>query len=136
MSLSRDAILKHVDTRIVRVDVPEMGGEVCVASLTVAEADRIRTLGEGNVPAVVGVVILGACDDDGKRLFTDKDAEALGKLPASALGRISSAVLDHNGLSAKAPEEAKNGSSETVSDDSASASPSPSEELLPSSKAA
>ena len=127
MSLSRAAILGHVDTRIGRVDVPEMGGEVCVASLTVAEADKIRTLG-GDVPAVVGLVIMGACDDKGVRLFSDADAEALGKLPASALGKVANAVLAHNGL---AEDDAKNASSETASDASASASPSPSEEPSP-----
>jgi hypothetical protein len=81
------------DDRIGKVEVPEMGGEVCVASLTVAEADKIKSLGEATVPAVVGLVILGACDEDGKRLFKDSDAEALGKLPASALGKVANAIL-------------------------------------------
>lgn len=121
--LSREAILGHKDSRIGRVDVPEMGGEVCVANLTVAEADRIRTLGDTGVPAVVGLVILGACDDGGKRLFSDKDAKALGDLPASALGKIANAVLAHNGLAGDSADEAKNVSSETPSEDSASVSP-------------
>lgn len=118
MSLSREAILGHKDDRIGRIDVAEMGGEVCVASLTVAEADRIRTLGDAKIPAVVGLVILGACDADGARLFTDKDADALAKLPASALGKIANAVLSHNGL---AGDDAKNDLSGTESDASASA---------------
>lgn len=131
--LDRKAILGFKDDRIGRVDVPEMGGEVCVASLTVAEADKIRTLGQTDVPFTVQVVILGACDDKGGRLFTDADVEALCALPASAMTKIGNAVLDHNGLGG---DEAKNASSETETGDSASASPLPSEEPSPSLKAA
>lgn len=120
MTLSRDAILGFKDDRIGRVDVPEMGGEVCLASLTAAEADKIRTLGEDSIPVSVGIVILGACDDTGKRLFTDKDKTALSGLPASCMGKIANAILVHNGLSG---DEAKNASSETESDDSGSVSP-------------
>ena len=123
MSLSRAAILGHSDTRIGRVEIPDMGGEVCVASLTVAEADKIKTLGDDDVPAVARIVILGACDETGKRLFTDKDAAALGKLPADALGKVANAILAHNKLTGESDE--KNSSSETVSESSASASPSP-----------
>ena len=107
--LTREKILGHVDTRIGKVDVPEMGGEVSVASLTVAEADKVRTLGADGVPAVVRLVILGTCDADGKRLFTDNDAEALGGLPATALSKIANAVLSHNGLTSEAAEDSKNG---------------------------
>ncbi len=108
MSLSRDQILKHVDTRIGKVDVPEMGGEVCVASLTVAEADQIRSLGEDGVPAGVKIAILCACDDKGARLFTADDTDALKALPASAIGTIATAALKHNGLHTEASDEAKN----------------------------
>lgn len=113
MSLSRKDILGHKDTRVGSIEVEEMGGTIHVASLTVAEADKIRSLGEGEVPAVVGLVVLGACDEGGARLFTDKDCAALGKLPASALGKVANAVLAHNGLSGESTEasgdEVKNG---------------------------
>jgi hypothetical protein len=106
--LSRDAILGFKDTRIGRIDVPELGGEVCIASLTAQEADQIRKLGEDGTPASVGVVILGACDETGARLFTDKDKPALAKLPASVMGRIGNAILKHNGLTGEAQDEVKN----------------------------
>lgn len=121
--LSRDTILGFKDNRVETVEVPELGGEIGVAAFTAAEADTIRTLGEDGIPMSVGVVILGACDADGKRLFTSKDKDALAKLPATVVGKIANAILEHNGLTAKAQEEAKNASSETVSDDSASVSP-------------
>jgi hypothetical protein len=129
MSLGREAILGFKDNRIGRVDVSEMGGSVCIASLTVGEADRIRTLGDDGVPAVVGLVILGACDENGKRLFTAKDESALTKLPADALTKIANMVLKHNGMAGgDDSEEVKNDSSETANDASASASPLPSED--------
>lgn len=121
--LTREAFLGHVDNRIGRVDVPELGGEVCLAGFTVAEADSFRKL-DPESSAVVALVVMGVCDEKGKRLFTEKDYDALAKLPAAALGRIASAVLEHNGLGKSAVDEAKNGSSETASDASASASPS------------
>lgn len=127
MTISRDAILAFEDTNIGRVTVKEFGGEVCVATLTAEEADQIRKLPE-DVPSNVSLVILGACDEDGKRLFKKGDANALGKKPSKALTTIANAILDHNGLLAKSADEAKNGSSGTASDDSASASPSPSDE--------
>lgn len=126
-TLSRKAILDFKDTNIGRVEVPEFGGEVCIATLSAIEADKIRDLPE-NVPNNVSIVILGACDESGERLFTYKDAEALGNKPSKALTTIGNAILRHNGLIAEVQEEVKNDSSETGNDDSASGSPSPSDE--------
>lgn len=123
MTISRDAILAFEDTNIGRVEVKEFGGEVCVATLTAEEADQIRKLPE-DVPSNVSLVILGACDEGGKRLFKKGDAGALGKKPSKALTTIANAVLRHNGLLAEAADEAKNASSETENDASDSASPS------------
>lgn len=106
--LNRDAILAFKDNRIGKLDVPTLGGEIGLATLTAAEADRIRLLGEDGVPASVGVVILGACDAEGNRLFTDKDAQALAGLPAAEVGAIAKAILDHNGLTGASQDEAKN----------------------------
>lgn len=132
--LSREAILGHKDTNIGRVEVAEFGGEVCVALFSAMEADRFRSAigSEVGMPINVLLTILGACDEKGKRLFTDADADALGALPSKAVTAIANKVLEHNGLTGDAVEEAKNASSETESDDSASASPSPSGERLKS----
>ncbi len=131
MTVSRDAILAFEDKNVGRVEVKEFGGEVCVATLTAEEADHIRKLPE-NVPSNVSLVILGACDEKAKRLFTTADVDVLKTKPSKALTTIANAVLRHNGLLAESADEAKNASSETASDDSASASPSPSDEPSPS----
>jgi hypothetical protein len=106
--LNRDAILAFKDQRIGQVDVPALGGAVGLATLTAAEADRIRTLGEDGTPASVGIVILGACDAEGQRLFTEKDAKVLAGLPAAEVGKIAKAILEHNGLTGDSQDEAKN----------------------------
>ena len=106
--LGRELILAHRDARIGRVKVAEMQGEICVASLTAGEADKLARLDGEKYPATVGVVILGACDDQGVRLFSDADAAALTALPASAMKKIADAVMEHNGLSGEAAAELKN----------------------------
>lgn len=121
MTVTREQILAYEDSNIGRVEVPEFGGEVCVATLSAAEADKISKLGEDGVPSNVGLVILGACDEDGKRLFKPGDAAALAKKPARALTKIAQKVLDHNGMGPDAAAEAKNASSGTESAASASA---------------
>lgn len=123
MTVSREIILGFDTVEIDRVFVKEFGGDVCVATLSADEADQISSLGE-EFPATVGLVILGACDEDGKRLFTKKDAAALSKKPAKAIGAIAKKVLSHNGLGSEAAAEAKNDSSETENSASDSGSPS------------
>jgi hypothetical protein len=117
--LSRDAILGAKDDRIRRVEVPELGGEVCVGSLTVAEADRIRSLGQGGTPASVVIAVLTVCDEAGARLFTDADIETLKALPASAVTTIANAALEHNGLVEASAASAEKNSAQTPSGDSA-----------------
>jgi hypothetical protein len=127
MSVSRKALLDFKDTDFGSVTVAELGGDVRIATLTALEADRIREMPEG-IPSNVFITILGACDDDGERLFNDKDAPALGKKPSRMLTTIANAVLRHNGLLAESADEVKNASGETESDGSASGSPSPLDE--------
>lgn len=132
MSLSRDQILKHVTLPVGEVDVPELGGKVRIAGLSVNAAEGVRSIadtGSGDIPFGVRVVIAFACDDKGEPLFTIKDAPALGRLHVSAINAITKVALDLNGLSDKSKEEAKNGSGASGTDGSDSGSPSPSEEL-------
>ncbi|WP_257556414.1 hypothetical protein [Sphingobium sp. CFD-2] len=113
MSLSRDSILGYVDADIGTVDVPEMGGAVRIATLSVDEMDKLTKLDDAK-PASAQIVIIGACDDKGVRLFTPEDFDQIAKLPAGIISRISKAILAHNGMGPAAAEEAKNASSETA----------------------
>lgn len=132
MSLSRDQILKHVTLPVGEADVPELGGKVRIAGLSVNAAEGVRSIADkesSDIPFSVRVVIAFACDDKGEPLFTIADAPALGRLRAAAINAITTKALDLNGLSDNSKVEAKNGSGATGTDDSVSGSPSPSEEL-------
>jgi hypothetical protein len=117
--LSRDAILGAEDRKTEDVPVPEWGGEVRVRSLSGAErdayeahivqvkADGSRTLNVKNVRAKL--VSLSVVDEDGGRLFSDDDAEALGEKSAAALDRVFDAARRLSGLSEDDIEELAEG---------------------------
>jgi hypothetical protein len=91
--LSRDAILSSNDLKKEVVSVPEWGGEVVIATMTGAARDsweQSLLAGKKSVSLDnirVRLVAATALDDKGNLLFSDKDAEALGKKSASALDR-------------------------------------------------
>ena len=92
--LDRDAILGADDLRIEEVDVPEWGGVVALRELRGSERDSFeegsmdkdRNVSMKNVRA--RLIALSAVDDDGKRLFSEKDAIQLGSKSANALNRL------------------------------------------------
>ncbi len=96
--LSKDFILKTPDLPAEDVDVPEWGGTVRVRMLTAAERDAWEAASFGgetknlqNVRA--RLVVLCAVDGEGKRLFTDADAAALGNKSGAALDRLFEAAM-------------------------------------------
>ncbi|HYF94419.1 MAG TPA: hypothetical protein VD969_19545 [Symbiobacteriaceae bacterium] len=95
--LTRDAILKATDLPTEPVDVPEWGGTVLVRGLNGAERDAY----EASMVKQVGkeakmnmenmrakLVAMCIVDGDGKRIFTQADAEALGKKSGNVLQRV------------------------------------------------
>lgn len=95
--LTRDAILSADDLQSERVKVPEWGGEVIVRGMTGKERDQLETevvsrdgkrvkVNAGNIRA--RLLVLSCIDEDGKRVFTDKDVKALGEKSGSALDRV------------------------------------------------
>jgi hypothetical protein len=114
--LTRKAILEARDLPLETVEVPEWGGEVMVRALTGEEKDNV----EANAIEFVGteqtlklegmrvkVVMLGAVDEEGERLFTEQDVIALGKKNSVALDRVFAVIQRMSGLDAKAVERAR-----------------------------
>lgn len=99
MTLNRDAILQAVDIQPELIDVPEWGGQVYVRGLTGRERDAFElgvTDPKTGMPKpganIRGrLAVLGLCEADGSRLFSDDDLSALAKKSALALER----VVDH-----------------------------------------
>lgn len=113
MSLSRDAILGAADSQTETVDVPEWGGKVTVRSLTGREADdyqnSLRKFVNGQIVVQPNsrakLVVRALVDDTGARLFSDKDAEQLGRKSAKVLDRLWDVAARLSGLSEAEQEE-------------------------------
>jgi len=99
--LSRDDILGADDIKTIEVPVPEWGGVVLVRGLTGVERDhyeeslirwRAKNRQVAAVPALANarakLVSLSVVNQDGERLFSDRDVAALGEKSAAALERV------------------------------------------------
>lgn len=117
-------ILQADDIRTVDVLTPEWGGAVRIRSLTANEAiefARSQTNKKENTSAI-DIVVLSAIDEDGEKLFTHEQIDALRKKSFRPIIQIQEKALEINGMSIKAHEKAKNDSSEVASEDSPTAS--------------
>lgn len=115
--LTAAAILAAKDLTPEVVAVPEWGGEVAVRGLRSAERDAYETtmfktedgrrvLNTENARA--RLVVLCCVDQNGNRIFTDDDAQALGLRSAAALDRVYTVAARLSGLAAGKAEDAKN----------------------------
>ena len=104
--LDRNSILQMDDLPKEKVSVPEWGnGDLWVKTLTGSERDSFEQsmVQKKNKPNLNNVrarfAVLTICDDKGERLFSDNDAEALGKKSAAALDRVFEVAQRLNGFS-------------------------------------
>jgi hypothetical protein len=116
MILSREAILAASDLKTETVAVPEWGGDVLVGvmtgeardaweqSLVVREGSRTKANMQNVRARLVAATVV---DEEGKRLFSDADAEALGAKSAAALDRVCKVAQRLNGMTDADLEEAK-----------------------------
>jgi hypothetical protein len=99
--LTRDQILSlKASLPTEEVQVPEWGGSVFVRTLTAAERDRFETLftrgKQANFRALI--VAFTACDADGKSLFAEEDAAAIGAMPVKPVQRIFDVAMRLNAI--------------------------------------
>jgi len=92
--LSKEQILQADDLRRETVEVPEWGGEVLLRELRGRERDAFE---EGSMDSKRNVmmtnmrarlVAASAIDEQGERLFSNKEAAQLGDKSATALNRL------------------------------------------------
>ena len=113
MALTKDQILGLDDLPLFEVKVPEWGDEasVFVRMLTSGERDELEALStvqkgdkvELNMKnARARIAAFTLCNEDGSRMFTTEEIDALGRKSAKAIKRIADAAYEFNGLSAKA----------------------------------
>src|SRR5690349_15146048 len=103
--LSKDQILSATDLPLEEVPVPEWGGSVFVKTMSGTERDAFeegiveaRKSGTELVNIRARLAVYVVCDKTGARLFTDDDAEALGKKSGKALDRIFSVAQRLSGI--------------------------------------
>jgi hypothetical protein len=103
----RDRILAATP-RLVPVDCPAWGCTVQAdGSLTLADRLELARLAKEDGDITIPLVILGARDEHGARLFTAADAEALAGKDGGTLQAIALAVVQANGMTAEATEAAR-----------------------------
>ena len=109
--LTRDAILSADDLQTESVDCPEWQGTVPIRELNGSERDSFeegsldkrRNLSMANIRA--RLVAMSAIGEDGERLFTKADAEALGKKSAAALNRCFEVSCSLSGITSDDVDE-------------------------------
>jgi hypothetical protein len=103
MSL-KDLILAADDTSLVPVEVSEWRTTVYIKGMSGTDRDAFEseTFSAGKVNGSnvrARLLVKTLCDDKGKRLFEDADAEKLGAKNGAVLGRLFDAARKANGMS-------------------------------------
>ncbi|MEW6023604.1 MAG: hypothetical protein AB1807_15860 [Pseudomonadota bacterium] len=130
--LKRAEVLAAEDLKHEDVPVPAWGGVVRVRMMTGTERDEFREVAaqyeDGMPPArfAAALLALSCVDEDGERLFTLDDLNALEAKAAGSVDIPAAVSMRLNGFGAQALAAAEKNSASGQSDDSGSDSPSPS----------
>lgn len=117
MALTREDILNADDIERDTVDVPEWGGEVIVRCLNAEEyidmgfdlqTDEDTIDPEKAKELMPRIVSMGIVDEDGRRIFTETDIEAIAQKSFGPVNRVSTRILELSGLAEGVTEETKN----------------------------
>ena len=120
--LNAESILAAEDFKYAEVECPEWGGTVRVRSLSGGQRAQItQRVNDKQLDELDELLAVMACvDEDGSRIFTNKDIASLKKKSAAVVTRIAKKVLEISGIGNEAGEvdDAKKNSELTASDDS------------------
>ncbi len=127
--LTKQEILNIQDIEIEQVDVIEWGGHVFVKGMSGLERDTFEAsiVQQRGKDAKVNMVNIRAklaaqtiCDEEGVRMFTEKDVHALGKKSANALQRVFDVAQKLSGITGDDVDELAAELEENPSEGSAS----------------
>lgn len=113
-ALTKDQILAANDANLLKLTVPEWGGDVYIRVMTVGERDAYEN--EWQRKKETGVddfrtkfLVRCLVDEKGERLFDNGDVQRLATKSARVMNRVWLAAMEHNNLSDESIEElAKN----------------------------
>ena len=113
-ALTKDQILAANDVNLLKINVPEWGGDVYIRVMTVGERDAYENEWQRKKDTGVDdfrTKFLVRClvDEKGSRLFDNGDVQRLAEKSARVMNRVWLAAMEHNNLSDASIEElAKN----------------------------
>ena len=120
--LTAESILMAEDFIFDDVDCPEWGGMVRVRSLSGGQRSIItQRVKDGATEDLEELLcVMGCVNEDGVRIFTNKDVDALKKKSNAPISRIAKKIMAISGVGdvEESVEEAKKNSSLTTKDDS------------------
>jgi hypothetical protein len=114
VALTRDEIFAADDKGLVKIAVPEWGGDVWLRVMTVGELDaytnEAKKKGDGIFDDFrTRYLVKCLVDESGVRLFNNGDVEKLATKSAKVMNRLWEEALKHNSISDdNVEEEAKN----------------------------
>jgi len=90
MALDRKSILAADDVRKEKIAVPEWGGDVFLRVLTGTDRDRFEeSYADQKMKSFrIRFLLLALCDEAGERLFSDDEADVLGKKSSVVINRL------------------------------------------------
>jgi hypothetical protein len=90
MALDRKSILAADDVRKEKIAVPEWKGDVFLRVLTGTDRDRFEeSYADQKMKSFrIRFLLLALCDEDGERLFSDDEADILGKKSSVVINRL------------------------------------------------
>lgn len=107
MALDSKSILAANDVRLEKVNVPEWGGDVYLKVISGTDRDRFEeSWSEQRMKAFrIRFLLLTLCSEDGERLFSDEQADALGKKSSIVINRLFDAAWKLNAFTQEAVDE-------------------------------
>jgi len=97
MTLNKEQILAQ-KLKLLKVEVPEWGGEVFVRELSAKEQDEIAdVVRKGQTLSNAKLAAMVLCDENGIPLFTDKDIPQLEQVSGNVLGKVLTASAKLSG---------------------------------------
>lgn len=120
--LTAESILAAEDFEYADVECPEWGGSVRVRSLSGGQRSIIiqRVQAKENEELHELLTVMGCVDEDGNRIFTNKDIDLLKKKSSTPIYRVAKKIMEISGIgnTDEAVEDAKKNSALTTKDNS------------------
>jgi hypothetical protein len=102
----RDKYLAVKNAPLGSVEIPDWG-KTFIRALTLSDMARLKDATD--VEALLLSVLLGVCDEQGSRVFTDSDKDSLQALPWSVVQAVAEGVHKHNKLTGEGVADEKKG---------------------------